>query len=214
MKVLVSTIGPMRPGLDELLDPKCTVVVLQECQNGVIGPDSLLPELAQACQHSVIPNGAAIADAARGAGVRIVHTTAHRREDGWGANTNARLFAALADSPVRLTPGTSAVAPVAEMFEPEDVVVPRLHGLSPFQGTELDSLLRNEGVRTIVACGVSVNIAIANLTFDAVNAGYEVVIPVDAVAGVPADYAKSVLDHTLSLVATITDTADVVATWA
>ena len=41
-----------------------------------------------------------------------------------------------------------------------DLVLPRLHGLSPFQGTELDSILRNLGVRTIVGVGVSVNVAI------------------------------------------------------
>ena len=54
-------------------------------------------------------------------------------------------------------------------METSDLVVPRLHGLSPFQGTELDSLLRNLGVRTIVGVGVSVNVAITNLAFDARN---------------------------------------------
>ena len=71
-----------------------------------------------------------------------------------------------------------------------DLVLPRLHGLSPFQGTELDFVLRNLGVRTIVGVGVSVNVAIKNLAFDAVNAGYQVVIPRDAVAGLPRSYVE------------------------
>ena len=74
----------------------------------------------------------------------------------------------------------------------------RLHGLSPFQGTELDWVLRNEGVTTIVGVGVSVNVAIQNLTFDAVNASYQVVIPRDAVAGFPAEYVEMVFEHTLA----------------
>jgi nicotinamidase-related amidase len=94
------------------------------------------------------------------------------------------------------------------------VVLPRHHGLSPFEGTELDSLLRNEGIRTIVAVGVSVNVAIINLTFDAVNSGYVVVIPRDAVAGTPPDYVDAVFQHTLGIVATVTTTADVVDAWA
>jgi nicotinamidase-related amidase len=80
-------------------------------------------------------------------------------------------------------------------------------------GTELDPVLRNMGVSTIVVVGVSVNIAVQNLAFDAVNLGYQVVIPRDAVAGVPAEYAEAVLENTLSLVATLTTTTDLLETW-
>jgi biuret amidohydrolase len=97
--------------------------------------------------------------------------------------------------------------------EPSDLVLSRVHGLGPMGGTDLDPVLRNMGVSTIVAVGVSVNIAIQNLAFDAVNNGYQVVIPRDAVAGVPADYADAVLDNTLSLVATLTATGDLVRIW-
>jgi biuret amidohydrolase len=39
------------------------------------------------------------------------------------------------------------------------------------------------------------------------------VLPRDAVAGVPADYAEAVLANTLGIVATITTTPDVVGAW-
>jgi hypothetical protein len=39
------------------------------------------------------------------------------------------------------------------------------------------------------------------------------VMPRDAIAGVPADYAAAVVDNTLSLVATITTTDDLLAAW-
>src|SRR5262249_59077898 len=92
-----------------------------------------------------------------------------------------------------------------------DFVVPRMHGVSPMHATELDPILRNLGVRTIVAVGVSVNIALTNLVFDAVNAGYQVVVPRDAVAGLPADYVDAVFANTLALIATPTTTAHLVA---
>ena len=91
--------------------------------------------------------------------------------------------------------------------------LPRLHGLSPFQGTELDSILRNLGVTTIVAVGVSVNVAIQNLVFDAVNAAYQVVLPRDAVAGFPSDYVDAVFEHTLGGLTTVVDSATVLETW-
>jgi nicotinamidase-related amidase len=113
-----------------------------------------------------------------------------------------------------LWPGSPAAELVPELGpRDEDLVLPRLHGLSPFQGTELDFVLRNLGVSTVVGVGVSVNVAIQNLAFDAVNAGYQVVIPRDAVAGVPDDYVEAVFAHTLSLVATVTHSDAVLAAW-
>lgn len=201
--------------LREAIDPATTALVLQECQNGVIGDHSALPALAEAAKEGLIPNVAALADAARAAGVRVIHCTAQHRTDGWGGNRNARLFRAMPRMPVQLHVGTAAVEVVPEIGVADaDIVLPRHHGLSPFEGTELDSLLRNEGIRTIVAVGVSVNVAIINLTFDAVNAGYVVVIPRNAVTGTPPDYVDAVFEHTLSIVATITTTHDVVAAWA
>jgi nicotinamidase-related amidase len=143
-----------------------------------------------------------------------VHATAAHQPDFWGANTNARLFAGTRKSPVKLVAGSSAVDPLPEVYEPGDVVLARQHGLSPFEGTELDSLLRNERIRTIVLVGVSVNVAILNVAFDAVNRAYDVVIPRDAVAGIPASYAEAVIDNTLSLIATVTTSSDVLAAWA
>jgi nicotinamidase-related amidase len=80
-------------------------------------------------------------------------------------------------------------------------------------GTDLDAVLRNLGVTTIVPIGVSVNVALLNLAMDAVNAGYQVVLPRDAVAGVPEDYAEAVLDNTLAFVTTLTTTDEVLAAW-
>jgi nicotinamidase-related amidase len=92
--------------------------------------------------------------------------------------------------------------------DPErDLVLPRLHGLGPFQDTGLASVLRNLRATTVLVTGVSVNVALLELTLGAVDAGLQVVIPADAVAGTPPEYAADVLRHTLALVATLTDTA-------
>ena len=187
-------------------------VVTSECQNGVIGPESVLPELAAAARATVIPNGARLCAAARSAGIPVLHCVAGRRPDDRGSNRNARLFGAMLKSPVRLDLGSAAADVVAEFdVQPSDFVLSRMHGLNPMAGTDLDPILRNLGVTTIVVIGVSVNIAVTNLVMDAVNRGYQVVLPRDAVAGVPADYADAVIDNTLSLLAEVTTTSEVVA---
>ncbi len=200
--------------LAELVRPAHTALVTQECQRGVMGDLSQIPDLAKAAQGRVVDNVARLVEAARSAGAPVIHCTALRRADGRGASVNARIFRYMAKAPLKLLPGSEAAEIVPEIrVDPSDLVLPRLHGLSPFQGTELDSVLRNLGVRTLVATGVSVNVAIPNLAFDAVNAGYQVVIPRDAVAGFPAEYVEAVFAHTLGAVATLVATDDLLAHW-
>jgi nicotinamidase-related amidase len=200
--------------LAALVEPGTTAVVTSEIQNGVVGPESALPALAEAAGQGMIPAVARLVAGARAAGVQVVHATAYQRPDRKGLNTNARLFRGVQRSPVRLLPGTPAVEVVPEVgVEPEDVVLTRTHGLNPMAGTDLDPILRNLGVRTVVVAGVSVNVAITNLVMDAVNLGYQVVLPRDAVCGLPAAYADAVIDNTLSLLATLTTVDELTATW-
>ena len=196
-------------------DLQTAALVTSECQNGVIGPQAALPQLAAAAATSVIPNGARLCAAARAAGVPVVHCTAGRRPDGRGSNRNARLFMAMRKAPVPIEQDGPATQ-VVDAFDvqPEDFVLTRIHGLSPMSGTDLDPILRNLGATALVVAGVSVNVAVPNLVMDAVNLGYRVVVARDAVAGVPADYAAAVLDNTVSLLAEVVTTDEIVAAWA
>ncbi|MET7482741.1 cysteine hydrolase [Streptomyces sp. NPDC005538] len=202
---------PSHEQLSEILDTVSTVLLTVECQQGVVGPDSALPELALAARSSgTLANVARLVAAAHESGVQVIHAIAERRPDGRGANRNARLFRAAERLPVRQLSGTTAVrvAPPIEVTE-EDFVVRRLHGLSPIQGTDVDALLRNLGCRTLIVTGVSANVAIPNAVFDAVNRGYTVVVPGDAIAGVPSEYTPAMIRNTLALVATVATTDEV-----
>jgi nicotinamidase-related amidase len=199
--------------LAALLDPDRAAVVTSELQNGVVGSGAALPQLAAAAKDAVTA-AARLVRAARAAGVPVVHCVAGRRPDGRGSNDNARLFAGVRRLQPPMLLGTAATEVVAEVGVAEgDLVLSRLHGLGPMGGTDLDAVLRNLGVRTVVVAGVSVNVAVTNLVMDAVNRGYQVVLPRDAIAGVPEDYAESVVEHTLSLLATVVTVGEVVEVW-
>ena len=107
--------------------------------------------------------------AARLLGVPVFHCTAETRDDGKGANQNAALFFGVRKMPVQLSPGSDAVrVPDLIGVDPGDIVLPRHHGLGPMTGTQLDSMLRNLNVTTIIGVGVSVNIGMTNFSaFDA-----------------------------------------------
>ena len=190
-----------------------TAVVTSEVQNGVVGERSALPELAAAARP-MIANTARLCAAARAADAQVIHCVGTRRADAKGSNTNARLFHAVRKSEVALRPGSHEVDVVTELGPVEgDLVLSRLHGLNPMAGTDLDPILRNLGVTTIIVTGVSVNVAVTNLVMDAVNHGYQVVVPRDAVLGIPEAYAEAVIDNTLALLATVTTTDGIIAAW-
>ncbi len=204
----------MAVDLPTLLAPRRCAFLMMECQEGVIGTSGLgdLPDAVR--RHGVVDNIAHLLAGARAARVPVFHLLAARRPDHGGSSANCRLFARgrkvepLVDGSPRQRP-VAALAP-----HPDDYVVTRFHGVSPFHGTELDSLLRNLGVQTVVATGVSVNVALLGLSIEAVNFGYQVVLPRDAVAGVPDDYVDAVFRHTLALLATECRSDAVAAAWS
>jgi nicotinamidase-related amidase len=202
-----------QPALDELVAPSRTALLTVEVQEVTVGPRSAVPALAQAVRETgVLDRIAALARAARAVGVPVIHCTVESRPDRLGGNRNARLFALARKGPPPVDPSVFAVHPDVGA-EPGDLVLPRLHGVSPLTGTSVDSILRNLGVTTIVATGASVNVAIMGLAFEAVNLGYQLVLPRDAVAGVDGAYVDAVFEHTFSLLATVTDTAALLDVW-
>lgn len=202
--------------LTELLTPSTCAVLTMELQRGVVGDLTSFPQLAAAAdQAGVVPNTVRVLRAARAAGARVVHCTAEFRADRAGSTVNCQLVAAVVRTPGHLLVGTPATELVPGLGpEPEDLVSARLHGVSPFAGTSLDTWLRSLGVTTVVATGVSVNLGVLGLAIEACNLGYQVVVVGDAVAGLPADYADAVLATTFPLIATVTTTDEVLAAWA
>lgn len=200
------------PRLEALVAPSQCALVTQECQEGAIGPDAVWPALADAAA-SILPNLASLAVAARRAGVPVLHCINAKRTDLKGTNDNAPLFGTAKRSG-RLRAGSADAELISAIPRDDtDVVLERVHSVSPMYRTGLDAILRNLDVQTVVIAGVSVNVAIFSMTLDAVNAGYQVVLPRDAVAGVPPEYAESVITNSLSLLATVVDTSDIVTAW-
>jgi nicotinamidase-related amidase len=173
----------------------------------------------QVANTGMLKTAGRVCAAAREAGARVVHCTAESRPDGAGSATNCKIFAMGArmrrergSSPTDI--GTPGVELVPELgLDPRDIVVPRLHGMSPFMSTSLDQILRNMGITTVVATGVSVNLGIFGMAMSALDLGYQVVVVRDAVAGVPDEYAQSVIDNSLTLISTIVTADELLDAW-
>ena len=187
-----------------------------ELQRGVAGDLSAHRELVEAAERAgVVPNTARLLGVARSLGIPVVHCTAEFRADRAGSAVNSQLLAAMLRNPDHLLTGTPAAELIPDLGpEPTDLVSPRYHGISPFTATSLDIWLRNLGVGTVVATGVSVNLGVLGLAIEAVNRGYRVVVPRDAVAGLPLEYADAVLDNTFPLISTLTTVDELIGAWS
>jgi nicotinamidase-related amidase len=201
--------------LRELLDPAHTAVVTMELQRGVVGDRAVISTLADAvAEGHVIEHAARVVTAGRAAGARVVHCTAEFRPDRADSADNAPMLRVIAKGHPHLLTGSPEAALVPELGPlPSDVVAARRHGLTPFPGTDLDQILRNLGVTTILATGVSVNIGITGLVMVAVDLGYRCAVVTDAVCGVPADYTAAMLQHTLAPLATLVTADQVLDAW-
>ena len=210
-----------RARLAELLNADDVAVLTMELQRGVVGEGALMKALVDEVERvGVRETAGRLCLAARNRGVPVVHGTAENRADGIGATDNCKVFAMNArlrrdTGSTPIDQGTDGARLISELGpEPSDVVVARIHGMTPFTSTSLDQTLRNMGVRTLVVTGVSVNLGILGTVISAIDLGYRVVLVRDGVCGVPSEYADAVIDTSLSLLATIAMVDDVIAAWA
>jgi nicotinamidase-related amidase len=197
--------------LRPLLTPTRSALVINECQEGVIGSESEFPQLAEAI-GGMVTTIDRLARAARSVGVPVLHTVVDRRLDGRGTQHNLPGSSAANAKPQFRGDEFSRVYE-AILVEDDDFVLTRWSGTSPFVGNGLALLLRNLDVFNVLFVGVSLNVAILNAVFDATNEGFRAIVVQDAVAGIPPEYAQSVLANTVSVVAVRAKAADVIAHW-
>jgi nicotinamidase-related amidase len=193
-------------------NPETTAIVCIECQNGVLGPDSVLPALATD-SADLVSNVGRLLDGAREFGARVVHATYEGSLGGRPTGT-ARLWRALGPATASWAPGSAETSVVAELLAPSDLVLPRHHGLFPTLDSELLPVLKGLGVDTVVLAGVSLNLAITHTAGHLTQEGFELVVPRDAVGGTPAAYGEQVLNNTIAVLGRLTTVDKLIAEWS
>lgn len=74
---------------------------------------------------------------------------------------------------------------------------PELEAYSGFQGTLLEQLLRERGVRRVFVCGVATDYCVKNTVLGALNLGYSCVLLADAVKGVAPETTREAVNRML-----------------
>ncbi|MEE2030846.1 MULTISPECIES: cysteine hydrolase family protein [Rhodococcus] len=188
-------------------------LVISECQRGILDPTSSVSSglAREAAERSIVSRTASLARQFRDRGLPVVHCIIEHRADQRGMLPNSYL-GTMALRTRSLIAGTPDVEIPSELGpEPDDIVSSRATGITAFYGTDLDAMLRLEGVRTIVLAGVSTNVAIPGLASEAVNRGYHVVLAEDCTAGTSPQAHAAMLENLIGALARIMPSDDIVA---
>lgn len=199
--------------LSPFLDPTTTAVVALEVQENLLVPEkSMIPNIAHsAAAIGLVERLATLYGEARRVGAQVLYVTDERRADGLGRARNLMIGRAVKDGSEYFVHG-DIVGPLTP--RDGDIVIGRAHGMTGFYTTPLDAYLRNLGITSVILTGVSANIAVNGTAIEAMNLGYRVIVPSDAIAGDPPEYVEALLKYTIRNVALVAPTEAILDHWA
>lgn len=174
------------------LDPATTAVVLIEYQNDFTTEGGVLHSAVQPVMDktAMLANTVRLVDAARAAGATVMHAPI----------TFAEGYHELSQHPYGIlkgvVDGTAFVkdtwgAAIVEQLSPapQDILIEGKRGLDTFASTNLDFILRDKGITTIVLAGFLTNCCVESTMRTGYERGYDVITLTDCTA------ATSVEEH-------------------
>ena len=184
-------------------DPSTTALIMIDMQRDFVEPGGFGEMLGNGVSllRSAIEPCRRLLEAAREAGVFVVHTREGHRAD-------------LTDCPVAkrlrggLECGIGDKGPMGRILvrgEYGHDIIPELYpvagepvvdkpGKGAFFATDLDLLLRNRNIRTLIVCGVTVEVCVHTTVREANDRGYECVVPSDCVASYFPEFYRVALE--------------------
>ena len=178
--------------LAELVDPAHTALIMIDMQRDFIEPDGLFASLGidLSMYAESRPRLASLLSAARRAGTMVIHLQNTALPDRMSDSPaqirfNLRMHkdARRNQPPLRYTiPGTPGHEFAQEFTPLENELVVRKYRSSGFWGTNLDMLLRSNGIKTVVIGGCTTEGCVESTARDAMFNDFYVVIAEDCVA--------------------------------
>jgi nicotinamidase-related amidase len=205
---------------DDYLDPATTAVISIDMHRGHLDDDPDCPCPAPRARDLIAPLDA-FHDQARALGVRIVHVKAVVRAD--GSDDMGGIPAAWRRTfPLHVGEIPNAHAHALEgsrwtewmtRVEPGDLKVETKRRLSAFYPSDLDFLLRNQRIETVVLDGGFTDCCVLNTAFDANNHLYRVIVLRDLVRGTDPLLETAALSMVSLHLGLVMDSQELVAQW-
>ena len=184
-------------------DPASTALLMIDMQRDFVEPGGFGEMLGNDVSQlrSAIEPCRRVLEAARQAGLYIVHTREGHRPD-------------LSDAPPaklargRLSCGIGDTGPMGRVLvrgaHGHDIV-PELYPLPPepvldkpgkgsFYATDLELMLRNRGIKTLIVCGVTTEVCVHKTVREANDRGFECIVPADCVGSYFPEFQRVALE--------------------
>lgn len=190
-------------------------LLISECQNRHTDPSFGRGEIAKAAAaRGIVEKISRLAEACRESGVPVLIAMHTPRANFEGMAANCALL-----HNVKRDGQLYEGAPAAELNPhlrtgPNDWIFRRRQGLTDFSGSEMDQVLRNLGVQTVILTGVSTNVGVLGNVLDVVNRGWFAVVAEDCTAGTPQEHHDYMMKTTYPLISTVTSSAEIIETLA
>lgn len=187
---------------DWVIDSARAVLLIHDMQNYFV--DAFAPN--QAPMTTVIPNIAALADAARRAGLPVFYTAQHGDQDRRDRGLQADLWG----PGMRHVPEHQPI--IAELAPKVDDFVLVKHRYSAFQRSNLETLMRARGRDQIIICGVYAHIGCMMTAGEAFQLDFEPFFVGDALADFSRDWHDAALAQVADCIGVVLSTRQVVET--
>jgi biuret amidohydrolase len=184
-------------------EPKSTALLIIDMQRDFVEPGGFGEMLGNDVSRlrSAIEPCRRVLEAARRAGLTVIHTREGHRPD-------------LTDAPPAklkrggLTVGIGDVGPMGRVLvrgEYGHDIIPELYpiagepvvdkpGKGSFYDTDLDLILKNRGIRTLIVCGVTTEVCVHTTVREANDRGYECLVLSDCVGSYFPEFQRVALE--------------------
>ena len=189
---------------DLKLDPKTMALLIMDVQNDQYG---MLEAAGQAT--GFLENIKQVLDAARAAGVLVIYVVARFRPGHPEASPRNR-FNTYNKAQGRLVEGSEGAEIRVEVAPQADDIVVTKRRINAFFGTDLDGVLRANGIESIVLTGIATRGVILSSTRHAGDADYDIVILRDCVGDPDPELHAVLMDKVFPMQAVVTNAADFV----
>jgi biuret amidohydrolase len=209
-----------RDMFEDYLDPAKTAIVSIDMHRGHLDPSPQCPCPAPRARDIAAPIDS-FHDTARALGVPIIHVRSVLRRGGkddirgissaW-RRTFPLYVGEIPNSDAHAIEGSPWTEFVTRV-DPDDLIVETKKRLSAFYPTDLDFLLRNMRIETLVLNGGFTDCCILNTAFDASNHNYRVIVARDLVRGTDERLEEAALAMMSLHIGLVADSSDILAEW-
>ena len=185
------------------LDPKTAALLVMDFQIAAV-------EMIASATDAFLARTAEVVEAARNAGMRIIYVVVSFRAGYPELSPKNKSFAPVRESGrfiegSRATQVHAAVAP-----KPGDAVVAK-HRVSAFAGTDLDMILRANGVDTLVLAGLATSGVVLSTLRHAADADYRLAVVEDCCGDRDAEVHRVLMEKVFARQATVLKAEEMIA---